>query len=156
MNSFMISFWILTFGKKPTYIEPVLYARHFKITFHLIVIRIIWSGHHYSFADKTKKVRLKNVTWDFPGGAVVKNPPANAGDIVLIPGPGSPTCHGTTKPVHQTTEPAHHNYWSPCALEPVCHNYWARVPRAHVPQQEKPPQWKARAPQQRVAPTRRN
>ena len=26
--------------------------------------------------------------WDFPGGAVVKNPPANAGDTGLIPGPG--------------------------------------------------------------------
>ena len=25
---------------------------------------------------------------DFPGGAVVKNPPANAGDTVLIHGPG--------------------------------------------------------------------
>ena len=25
---------------------------------------------------------------DFPGGAVVKNPPANAGDVGLIPGPG--------------------------------------------------------------------
>ena len=25
---------------------------------------------------------------DFPGGAVVKNPPANAGDVGLSPGPG--------------------------------------------------------------------
>ena len=25
---------------------------------------------------------------DFPGGAVVRNPPANAGDTGLIPGPG--------------------------------------------------------------------
>ena len=25
---------------------------------------------------------------DFPGGAVVKNPPANAGDMGLVPGPG--------------------------------------------------------------------
>ena len=30
-----------------------------------------------------------NTTWsDFHGGAVVKNPPANAGDTGLIPGPG--------------------------------------------------------------------
>ena len=27
-------------------------------------------------------------SWDFPGGAVVKNPPANAGDTGLSPGPG--------------------------------------------------------------------
>ena len=35
----------------------------------------------------------------FPGGAVVRNPPANAGDTGLSPGLGRSTCHGTTKPV---------------------------------------------------------
>ena len=30
----------------------------------------------------------KNKTGDFPGGAVVKNPPANAGDTGSIPGTG--------------------------------------------------------------------
>ena len=73
-----------------------------------------------------------------------------------------PTCRGATKPVH-------HNYWA-CTLEPANHQYWARVPQlspraaiteAHAPracalQQEKPLQREARAPQQRVAPTRRN
>ena len=35
---------------------------------------------------------LKKVeTGDFPRGAVVKNPPANAGDTGSIPGPGR--CH---------------------------------------------------------------
>ena len=29
-----------------------------------------------------------NRFWDFPGGAVVKNPPANAGVMGSIPGPG--------------------------------------------------------------------
>ena len=33
-------------------------------------------------------ILLKVVAEDFPGGAVVKNPPANAGDTGLIPGPG--------------------------------------------------------------------
>ena len=28
--------------------------------------------------------------WDFPGGAVVRNPPANAGDTSLSPGLGRP------------------------------------------------------------------
>ena len=55
-----------------------------------------------------------------------------------------PTCHRATKPVR-------HNYWA-CALEPVCHNYRTRAPRARAPQQEKPPQWEACAPQRRVAP----
>ena len=55
-----------------------------------------------------------------------------------------PTCHGATKPVRC-------NYWA-CTLEPTSHNYWARTPRARAPQQEKPPQWEACAPQRRVAP----
>ena len=31
---------------------------------------------------------LKNYNMGFPGGTVVKNPPANAGDTGLSPGPG--------------------------------------------------------------------
>ena len=47
------------------------------------------------------------------------------------------------------------------ATKPVRHNYWACVPqllkpRAHAPQQEKPPQWEARTVQQGVAPTHHN
>ena len=30
----------------------------------------------------------RHITRDFPGGAVVKNPPANAGDTGSSPGPG--------------------------------------------------------------------
>ena len=41
--------------------------------------------------------------WDFPGGAVVGNPPANAGDMGSSPGPEDTTCRGAT-------EPMHHNY----------------------------------------------
>ncbi len=59
-----------------------------------------------------------------------------------------PTCRGKIKPVC-------HNDWA-CALEPASHNYWAHAPRARAPQQEKPPQWEACAPQWRVAPARRN
>ena len=41
---------------------------------------------------------------DFPGGAVVKNPPQNAGDVCSIPGQGTRFhMHATTK------EPASHN-----------------------------------------------
>ena len=115
----------------------------------------------------------KYSSWDFPGGAVVKNPPASAGDKGSIP---CPTCHGATKAVR-------HNHWV-SALEPASHNCWAHVPqqlkpacrrarvpqllspcaatteacttRARGPQQEKPPQWEARTLQQRVAPARHN
>ena len=90
---------------------------------------------------------------DFPGGAVVKNLPANAGDAGSSPGLGR-----SHMPL-----PVRHNYWA-CALEPASHNYWsprattteARAPRDSAPQQEKPLQWEARAPQRRVAPARHN
>ena len=50
-----------------------------------------------------KHSQLKDQERDFPGGAVVKNPPANAGDMGSSPGPGDPTCCGATKLVR-------HNY----------------------------------------------
>ena len=70
--------------------------------------------------------------------------------------PEDPTCHGATKPMCHNSQA--------CALEPASHNYWAhiattteaRAPRARALQQEKPPQWEAPAPQQRVAPGRRS
>ena len=59
----------------------------------------------------------------FPGGAVVKNPPANAGDIwVQALVQEGPTCRRATKPVR-------HNYWArmpqllkPAHPEPMLHN----------------------------------
>ena len=45
--------------------------------------------------------------WDFPGGLVVKNPPANVGDMGSIPGPGikSPHVAGQLNPCATTIEP---------------------------------------------------
>ena len=42
----------------------------------------------FSIAIFIQHVSLKYRAMDFPGGAVVKNPPANAGDTGLSPGPG--------------------------------------------------------------------
>ena len=83
--------------------------------------------------------KLKVMDWDFPGGAVVKNPPANAGDMDSSPGLGRS-----------------HMPWSnyahvPQLLSLCCRarepqllslratTTEAHVPRAYVPQQEKPP-----------------
>ena len=91
------------------------------------------------------------------------------GTRVQALGREDPTCHRAPKPMR-------HNYWA-CALEPARQNYWARAPqllksthsrtrvlqllslraattearapRVRAPQQEKPPQWEARAPQWR-------
>ena len=51
----------------------------------------------------------------FPGGPLVKNLPANSGNMVQSLFQENPTCHGAT-------EPTDHNYWSPHALEPVLCN----------------------------------
>ena len=37
---------------------------------------------------KPKSFNFECQCWDFPGGAVVKNPPANVGDMGSSPGPG--------------------------------------------------------------------
>ena len=37
--------------------------------------------------------------WGFPGGTVVKNPPANAGDASLIPGSGRSPGEGNGNPL---------------------------------------------------------
>ena len=87
------------------------------------------------------------------GGSVVKNLPASARDMGLIPGPGrsymlileDPTCLRATKPLC-------HSSWA-CALErepqlSLCAaivEAWA--PKTCAPQQEKPPQWEAFTPQ---------
>ena len=49
------------------------------------------------------------MTWDFPGGPVVKNLPASVEDMGLIPGPGYPTCTGATGAT-RATKPASHNH----------------------------------------------
>ena len=72
--------------------------------------------------------KIKKVKENFPGGPLVKNPPANAGHIGLIPDPGR--------------SPHASEQLSPCATTAE-----ARAPRAGAPQQEKPPQREACAPQ---------
>ena len=43
----------------------------------LLITQVLWEA-----------AEAKKNSWDFPGGAVVTNPPANAGDTGSIPGPG--------------------------------------------------------------------
>ena len=74
------------------------------------------------------KLQLKLGTQDFPGGAVVKNPPTNAGDM------GSSTGLGSSHMLRSNKARA------PQLLSPHATTTEAHVPRAHAPQQEKPPQ----------------
>ena len=58
-----------------------------------------------------------------------------------------PTCHRATNPVC-------HNYWArePQLLSPCATTTEARMPTARAPQQEKPQQWEACAPQWKSSP----
>ena len=92
----------------------------------------------------------------FPGGAVLKNPPANAGGTGSIPGLGRSHTPRSNKALAPQLLSLHSRVRKPQLLSPRATTAEARAPRAHAPQQEKPPQWEAHAPQRRVAPTRRN
>ena len=50
---------------------------------------------------------------------------------------------------HRATMPMHYNYWA-WTLEAVRHSFWSLPYRVCAPQ-EKPPQWEACTPQQRIA-----
>ena len=64
---------------------------------------------------------------------MVKNPPANAGDMGSIPGPGRSYMPGATKP----GAAKHRNYWT-SALEPVSCSYWAGAPQLPKPSSLEP------------------
>ena len=82
---------------------------------------------------------------DFPGGAVVKNPPANTGDMGLIPGPGrSHMLWSNEARVPQLLSLCSRAH-EPQLLSPHATTTETCVPRAHAPQQEKPPQGEDRA-----------
>ena len=61
-----------------------------------------------------REMQVKTTTRGFPGGAVVENPPANAGTRVRALVWEDPTCRGATGPVSHITEPVR--------LEPVLRN----------------------------------
>ena len=79
--------------------------------------------------DINYNLYFKNM-WDFPGGPVVKNPPAKAGDIGSIPTPGSPHAGEQLSPCSRVREPQLMSPWATTTE--------ARMPRACSLQGEKP------------------
>ena len=77
---------------------------------------------------------------DFPGDAVVKNPPSNAGDTGSIPGPGRShitwSIQGRVPQLLSLCSRA----CEPQLLSPRGTTTEARAPRARAPQGKKPPQ----------------
>ena len=89
--------------------------------------------------EKTWK-NLKIILLDFPGGAVVKNPPANAGDTSSSLGLGGshmPRINWARAPQLLSLRSGAHK---PQVLSPHATTAEARVPRACALQWEKPPQ----------------
>ena len=76
----------------------------------------------------------------FPGGAVVKNPPANAGDIGSTPGPGR--SHMLRSSWAHVPQPPSlcSRAREPQLLSPYATTTEDREPRARAPQWERPPQ----------------
>ena len=86
-------------------------------------------GNRLQLRHVTFRSELNSDSLGFPGGSVVKNPPANAGDMGLIPGLGR--SHMQLSTWAATIEPVLQD-WEPQLLKPVC-------PRARAPRHEKPP-----------------
>ena len=87
---------------------------------------------------------------------MVKNPPANAGDMGSSPGLGrSHMPRSNSAHVPQLLS-LHPRAPEPQLLSPRATTTEARMPRARAPQQEKPPQWEACALQRRIAPALHN
>ena len=74
----------------------------------------------------------------FPGGAVVKNPPANAGDKGSSPGPGSSHMPRSNEARAPQLLNLRSRAQKPQLLSPRAPTTEAHVPRACAPQQEKP------------------
>ena len=93
--------------------------------------RITGNGKMLNAFEKEQymnSLHLRKISLDFPGDAVVKNQPANAGDMGSSPGLGRSHMPWSSK--------AH----VPQLLSPCATTTEARVPRVRARQQEKPPQ----------------
>ena len=80
------------------------YTKHYSLAYvdilRTLTLAYRWQNHLTQNLFYNKEVnishtllntilKVKNrIGWDFPGGVVVKNPPANAGDTGLSPSPG--------------------------------------------------------------------
>ena len=78
---------------------------------------------------------IKYLIWDFAGGTVVKNPPANAGDTGSSPGPGRSHMPWSNKAHAPQLLSLCSRAHEPQLLRPRATTTEACVPRARAPQQ---------------------
>ena len=92
-----------------------------------------WQANSLPLGHLGNRVRPKTVGKGFPGSSRVKNQPANARDIGLIPDSGRSHTIQEDCTRRRACKPMRHNY-SVCNIEtattdPTCHNYGS----AHAP-----------------------
>ena len=73
----------------------------------------------------TLLILLFNNFQDLPGGTVVKNPPAIAGDTGSSPGPGRFHMLQSNEACVPQLLSLHSRAHKPQLLKPACHNYWS-------------------------------
>ena len=100
----------------------------------------IGSKLQFYFSYCILKKLKKKITIGFSGGSVVKNLPANAGDMCLIPDPGRSHVLQSSSDCAPQLLSLCSRAWEPQLLKPS-------HPWTHALQQEKPPQWAACASQ---------
>ena len=83
-------------------------------------------------------IYVKKYIRDFPGGAVVKNLPANVGDTGLSPGPGRSHMPRSKQACVPQLLSLRSRAREPQLLSPHAATIEACMPRARAPQQEKP------------------
>ena len=106
-------------------------------------------GINHLLCSFCNRLSLKTTSQGFPGGSVIENPPANAGDTSQSLIWEDPTCLRATKPMCC-------NYWA-CDLEPRAPQLLKPVYlRACALQPEKPLKWEAHTPQLESRPTHCN
>ena len=66
------------------YTEPIFSTSRVDKKQSQLKTRQLYRGAYQLFVS----YHVKEQEWDFPGGTVVKNPPANAGNMGSSPGPG--------------------------------------------------------------------
>ena len=118
------------------------------ILLHVAVVQPSWFLHNISLKEKT--------TVGLPGGTMVKNSPANAGDTGSSPAPRRSHMPRNNKACAPQLLSLRSTAHEPQLPSPHATATEARAPRARALQQEKPPQWEVRTGQQRVALACRN
>ena len=110
----------------------------------------LWKIDMATWLSLDNKMWVEVTNRGFPCGTVVGNPPANTGDTRSIPGPGRSHMLWSSWACAPQLLSLCSRACEPPLVSPRATTTEACTPRARALQQEKPPQWEARALQWRV------